>query len=113
MSDEPLTSAGPVADDDLVVRARTDRSVFGQLYDRWYSHVALLNVPEAADAHYAGNGVKRDTKDRPIFWYRSEETKKFRVLYADLSVRNAESAPQIEGARGIEKASKTSRPTEK
>jgi outer membrane lipoprotein-sorting protein len=66
-----------------------------------------LMLPETADARYAGKGVKRDTKDRPIFWYRSEETKKYRVIFADLSVRDAESAPQIEGAKRIEKASKT------
>jgi len=70
----------------------------------------VLTLPESADAHYAGKGVKRDTKDRPIFWYRSEETKKYRVLYADLSIRDADSAPQVEGARRIEKASKTSQP---
>ena len=70
----------------------------------------VVTLPETADACYAGKGVKRDTKDRPIFWYRSEETKKYRVLYADLSFRDAESAPQVEGARRIEKASKTSQP---
>jgi RNA polymerase sigma-70 factor, ECF subfamily len=40
MSDEPLFSEHPAADDDLVVRARTDRAAFGQLYDCFYPHVA-------------------------------------------------------------------------
>jgi RNA polymerase sigma-70 factor (ECF subfamily) len=40
MSDEPLTCEGPAAEDVLVVRARTDRAAFGQLYDRYYAHVA-------------------------------------------------------------------------
>lgn len=40
MSDEPLFSEEPGADDDLVVRARTDRAAFGRLYDRCYPHVA-------------------------------------------------------------------------
>jgi RNA polymerase sigma-70 factor (ECF subfamily) len=40
MSDEPLTSEEPAADDELVVRARTDRAAFGILYDRYYAHVA-------------------------------------------------------------------------
>ncbi len=40
MSDEPLASEHPAADDDLVVRARTDRAAFGQLYDRYYAEVA-------------------------------------------------------------------------
>jgi hypothetical protein len=69
---------------------------------------ALL-LPETAEAHYAGKGVKRDAKDRPIFWYRSEESKKYRVIFADLSVRDADAAPQVEDARRIEKASKTSK----
>ena len=74
--------------------------------------IEALELPPAADAHYAGKGVKRDTKDRPIFWYRSAETKKYRILYADLTVRDAETAPQVEGARRIERASKTSQPTD-
>jgi RNA polymerase sigma-70 factor (ECF subfamily) len=40
MSDEPLLSEHPTADDELVVRARTDRTAFGILYDRYYAHVA-------------------------------------------------------------------------
>jgi RNA polymerase sigma-70 factor (ECF subfamily) len=40
MSDEPLTSEEPAADDELVVRARTDRAAFGILYDRYYAHIA-------------------------------------------------------------------------
>jgi RNA polymerase sigma-70 factor (ECF subfamily) len=39
MSDELPLSEHP-ADDDLVVRARTDRTAFGLLYDRFYPHVA-------------------------------------------------------------------------
>jgi RNA polymerase sigma-70 factor, ECF subfamily len=40
MSDERLSSEQPAADDDLVVRARTDRTAFGRLYDCYYGHVA-------------------------------------------------------------------------
>jgi RNA polymerase sigma-70 factor (ECF subfamily) len=39
MSDELPLSEQP-ADDDLVVRARTDRTAFSLLYDRYYPHVA-------------------------------------------------------------------------
>jgi outer membrane lipoprotein-sorting protein len=68
----------------------------------------VVTLPESADTHYAGKGVKRGTKDRPIFWYRPEGAKKYRVLYADLSILDADAAPRVEGARRIEKASKTS-----
>ncbi|HEY2253131.1 MAG TPA: RNA polymerase sigma factor [Planctomycetaceae bacterium] len=39
MSEELPLSEQP-ADDELVVRARTDRTAFGLLYDRFYPHVA-------------------------------------------------------------------------
>src|SRR5712671_87844 len=40
MSEEPPLNEQPAADDDLVIRARTDRTAFGLLYDRFYAHVA-------------------------------------------------------------------------
>jgi RNA polymerase sigma-70 factor (ECF subfamily) len=40
MSDKPLFREPPEADDELVVRARTDRAAFGLLYDCFYPHVA-------------------------------------------------------------------------
>jgi outer membrane lipoprotein-sorting protein len=65
-----------------------------------------LQLPEAAEAHYAGKGVKRDAKDRPIFWYRPEGAKKYRVIDADLSVRDADAAPKVPDARRLEKTLK-------
>lgn len=38
---------------------------------------------------------------------------KFRVLYADLTIRDADQAPQVKGAKKIEKASQTSKPAAK
>jgi outer membrane lipoprotein-sorting protein len=70
-----------------------------------------MELPESADAHYAGKGVKRGVKNRPIFWYKPDGAKEYRVLYADLTFRDASGAPQVAGAARIEKASKTIRPT--
>ncbi len=39
MSDELPISEHPAVDDELVVRARTDRAAFSLLYDRYYPHV--------------------------------------------------------------------------
>jgi len=39
------------------------------------------------DSHYAGKDVKLDTPDRPILWYRPTGADKYRVIYADLSVK--------------------------
>jgi len=72
-----------------------------------------LDLPESADAHYAGKGVKRDTPERPIFWYKPEGTSKYRVIFADLSVKDEANAPQVPGAKRIEKASKTAKPAAK
>ena len=46
-----------------------------------------------ADSHYAGNGVSRGAANVPIFWYRPQNTKCYRVIYADLSVRDADEPP--------------------
>jgi len=39
MSNELPSSEHPEADDEIVIRARTDRAAFGLLYDRFYPHV--------------------------------------------------------------------------
>ena len=40
------------------------------------------------DSHYVGGGVKLGTPDRPIFWYKPTGADKYRVIYADLSVKD-------------------------
>ena len=52
-------------------------------------------LPESADAHYAGKGVKRGEPNRPIFWYKPEGKVPYRVIYADLTVKEAEKAPDV------------------
>lgn len=52
-------------------------------------------LPPAADAHYVGKGVSLGAVDTPIFWYRPEDSKKYRVIYADLSVRVADTPPNM------------------
>lgn len=69
--------------------------------------------PESAEATYAGKGVKLGTNDRPIFWYKPEGSKKYRVIDAELNVHDADAAPQVEGAKRLEKASKASKPVGK
>jgi outer membrane lipoprotein-sorting protein len=39
------------------------------------------------DAHYIGGGVKLGTPDCPILWYKPTDAEKYRVVYADLSVK--------------------------
>ena len=40
------------------------------------------------DPHYVGGGVKLGTPDRPILWYKPTSAEKYRVIYADLSVKD-------------------------
>jgi outer membrane lipoprotein-sorting protein len=42
---------------------------------------------EESKWRYAGNGVKINTPNTPIFWYRPAGSEKYRVIYADLTVR--------------------------
>ncbi len=58
---------------------------------------ALLFVsmlPKESDWRYAGNGVKINTPDTPIFWYKPADSEKYRVIYADLTIREL-SADQL------------------
>jgi hypothetical protein len=48
-----------------------------------------------ADAHYVGKGVSFGAADTPIFWYRPKDSKNYRVIYADLSVRDSDTPPNV------------------
>jgi outer membrane lipoprotein-sorting protein len=52
-------------------------------------------LPPSADAHYVGKGVSFGAADTPIFWYRPKDSKKYRVIYADLSVRDSDTPPNV------------------
>jgi hypothetical protein len=45
-------------------------------------------LTSANDSRYAGKDVKLGTPDRPIFWYKPTRAEKYRVIYADLSVKD-------------------------
>ncbi len=53
------------------------------------------SLPPDADMHYAGRGVSLGAADTPVFWYRPKDSKKYRVIYADLSVLDADAAPDV------------------
>jgi outer membrane lipoprotein-sorting protein len=72
-----------------------------------------LELPPSADAHYAGKGVKRGEPDRPIFWYKPEGSKRYRVIYADLAMKDLDAAPQAAGAVKINKPAAPSAPPAK
>jgi hypothetical protein len=62
-----------------------------------------LSLPAGAQAHYAGKGVKKDTPDRPIFWYLPDGSLRWHVVDATLNLHDADTAPQVDGAVPIQK----------
>jgi outer membrane lipoprotein-sorting protein len=63
-------------------------------------------LPLESDAHYAGKGVLFGAADKPIFWYRLKDSKKYRVIYADLTVHDADTPPNVPNAQPVPKAAK-------
>jgi outer membrane lipoprotein-sorting protein len=53
------------------------------------------NLPPNADAHYVGKGVSFGAAGTPVFWYRPKDSKNYRVIYADLSVRDSDTPPNV------------------
>jgi hypothetical protein len=66
---------------------------------------SMFAVMLATDAHYAGKGISLGTPDRPIFWYHPKDAKKYRVIYADLTVRGADTPPNLPNAQQVQSPS--------
>ena len=67
---------------------------FNEIFQRVQRGLNFANIlPPNADAHYVGKGVSFGAADTPIFWYRPQDSKKYRVIYADLSVRDSDTPP--------------------
>lgn len=73
-------------------QALADLNAKVSLGERFLRALAPEHVPR-----YAGKGVKLDTPNRPIFWYKAPEGNRFWVIYADLSTKEDVAAP-----RGLE-----------
>ena len=52
--------------------------------------------------HYAGKGVAAGDAETPIFWYKPEDSETYRVIYGDLSVKEAAEAPDSEEAKPVD-----------
>ena len=61
----------------------------------------IASLTPKADAHYAGKGVSLGAADKAIFWYRPTDAKKYRVIYADLSLRDAGTPPNVPQAQPV------------
>jgi hypothetical protein len=47
-------------------------------------------MPPDYDATYTGKGVQLGQSNRPIFRYRPEGSKTYRVIYGDLTVKDVD-----------------------
>jgi outer membrane lipoprotein-sorting protein len=56
-------------------------------FKQWNGMNFYVNLRPENDPHYVGDRVKLGTPDRPIFWYKPTGAEKYRVIYADLSVK--------------------------
>jgi hypothetical protein len=63
----------------------------------------VLLLPKEADAHYARAGAKHGDSERAILWFKPIGSEKYRVIYADLSVRESNEAPKVADAIRLSK----------
>ncbi len=56
----------------------------------------VYTLPSDSNWHYVGKDVKFGEAEKPIFWYKSEGSPTYRVLYGDLSIKDVapENLPQ-------------------
>lgn len=59
-----------------------------------------MSLKPENDPHYVGGGVKLGTPDRPIFWYKPAGATNYRVIGADLSVKEM-SPDQVEALPAV------------
>jgi len=64
-----------------------EKTRLGMTYGRGIVFFQQLD-PTGATWHYAGSGVKLGDAEKAIFWYRPKDSKTYRVIYGDLSVKD-------------------------
>jgi hypothetical protein len=50
----------------------------------------IKRLPEGSDYQYVGEDVKLDDANTPVCWWKPSESKTYRVVYGDLSIRDVE-----------------------
>jgi outer membrane lipoprotein-sorting protein len=90
MSVEDLMSQTPAIGEKIGQMSISDeqKTQLGMKFGRGAVFFQQLD-PHGADWHYAGNGVKLGDAEKAIFWYQPKESKTYRVIYGDLSVKEA------------------------
>ena len=86
---------------DAEMQANIQKSTDSQLRIQRGLIFAVTILPPEADAHYDGRGVSFGDANTPIFWYRPNNSKTYRVIYADLSVRDEKQSPNATNAQKV------------
>lgn len=76
-----------------------ERARLGERLSKAALSLQMVGNPEYGDDwHYAGAGVSLNQLDMPIIWYRPKGLATYRVIYADLTVKDVAPAdlPQVE-----------------
>jgi hypothetical protein len=60
----------------------------GTSYARGMMFLQLFELQGKGPWHYAGKGVKFGEASKAIFWYRPQDSKTYRVIYGDMSVKD-------------------------
>ncbi len=67
--------------------------VLGKKYSRASKYIGTLKYfGKIHDFNYSGKGVKLGNATTPIMWWLPHDSKKYRVVYGDLSIRDVEEA---------------------
>jgi hypothetical protein len=63
--------------------------------------IGFITTETGEDWHYAAKGAKIDEKDRPILWYKPKGSQTYRVIYADLTAKDAaaDALPKVESTK--------------
>jgi outer membrane lipoprotein-sorting protein len=80
---------------------KSDQELAESMVELMQGLMFIEMLPNEADAHYAGKGVSLGAADKPIFWYLPKNAKKYRVIYADLSVREVDTPPDVHNAQPV------------
>ena len=76
--------ADPPVEDEGRLLAGTMKMTRGMMF--------LMKLPAESNSHYAGENVRHGDAETPIFWYQPAGSQTYRVIYADLSVRDVSPA---------------------
>jgi len=74
LMEEPLRIVPPIEDDFAIMLA--------QEY--------FVRLPKGSERQYVGEGVKLGDAKKAVYWWKTPESKTYRVIYGDLSIRDVE-----------------------